>query len=157
MYHDLLEPSALCGDLGACEAKSLVTEPTCEQCVGAIAPVIESILNKPEKLELIFLSWMAGVEVTAQKVREDYKVELSYEIILRNVIEKESHKSVNYKYIFREKNMTLYQCFFVFVFCLSKISSLKVRGKNSDFLNLCISIIFPNYISFLFPRDYISF
>ena len=52
MYRSLLATSAVCGDLGACNSKSPVAEPTCEECVGAVGAVIDSITTT-EKLNTI--------------------------------------------------------------------------------------------------------
>ena len=55
MYRVLLDPSVVCGDLGACEAKSLAAESTCEECAGAVGGVA-FIVDTKEKRRMIFNS-----------------------------------------------------------------------------------------------------
>merc|ERR1712002_534234 len=49
MFPVFLDPTGVCGDLGACKVKSLLSEPTCDECTGAFAMVAE-ILGTEEKI-----------------------------------------------------------------------------------------------------------
>merc|ERR1711973_701074 len=43
----------MCGDLGACKVKSLLSEPTCDECTGAFAMVAEILGSEAKIAEVI--------------------------------------------------------------------------------------------------------
>merc|ERR1711872_33992 len=52
MYPVFLEPGAVCGELGACKVKSLVSEPTCDECIEGVMAV-GSIIASDAKIAAI--------------------------------------------------------------------------------------------------------
>ena len=52
MYPVFLEANAVCGLLGACNLKSILGEPTCDECTGAISAVSD-LIESPEKINEI--------------------------------------------------------------------------------------------------------
>ena len=49
MYPVFLEPTAVCGDLGICKVKSVVAEPTCEDCLGG-TEAVAGLMSSEETL-----------------------------------------------------------------------------------------------------------
>lgn len=49
MYPVFLESNSICGQLGVCKVKSILREPTCEECTGAITTV-SGVIESPEKI-----------------------------------------------------------------------------------------------------------
>lgn len=46
MYPVFLEGNAVCGDMGVCKVKSLVAEPTCDDCTGGLASIAGMISSE---------------------------------------------------------------------------------------------------------------
>ena len=52
MYPVFLEATSVCGQLGICAVKSVLGEPTCEDCTGAVGALADVIMSS-EKIDEI--------------------------------------------------------------------------------------------------------
>merc|ERR1711926_60046 len=53
MFPKFLEANYICGELGACKVKTLLAEPTCEECTGSLAAVADIIGSESKIAEII--------------------------------------------------------------------------------------------------------
>merc|ERR1712198_26404 len=53
MYPVFLEPGSICGQLGACKVKTLVGEPTCDECKGSMDALAKIIGSESQIDEVI--------------------------------------------------------------------------------------------------------
>merc|ERR1711915_92114 len=53
MYPVFLDPTAVCGELGVCKVKSVLAEPTCDECTASVVLVSEVIKSDAKIADIV--------------------------------------------------------------------------------------------------------